>query len=322
MTRYLARRLLQLIPVVWLITIITFVLLSSIPSDPLDMLVMGNPDIRPEDVERMKELYGLNDPLPVRYLKWMKQLIQGDFGYSRTYMIPVTELVLPRLKNTLLLTSIATLLALVVSLPLGTLSAIRQYSIGDYVGTFFTFFGFAVPSFWLGLVLIIIFSIHFRWLPPGGMITVELTTGLAGKAVDRLKYLIMPVFVLSLTYMAMWARYMRSSMLEVIGQDYVQTARAKGLTERVILYRHALKNALLPIITIVGNMLPSLFGGSVVIEQVFYYPGIGKLLYDSILNKDYSVAMGVLLFLAVMVVVFNLLADISYAVVDPRVRYD
>jgi peptide/nickel transport system permease protein len=286
------------------------------------MLVMGNPHIKPEDVERMKELYGLNDPLPVRYLKWMGQIVQGNLGYSRTYMIPVTELALPRVKNTLLLTSLATFLALAISLPLGIFSAVRQYSLGDYFATFFTFFGFAVPSFWLGLVLIIVFSIHLKWLPPGGMSSIELTTSLAGEAVDRLKYLIMPVFVLSLTYMAMWTRYMRSSMLEAIGEDYVQTARSKGLTEHVVLYRHALKNALLPIITIVGNMLPSLFGGSVVIEQVFSYPGIGKLLYDSILNKDYSVSMAVLLFLAVMVVAFNLLADLSYAVVDPRVRYD
>jgi peptide/nickel transport system permease protein len=283
---------------------------------------MGNPNIKAEDIERMKELYGLNDPIPIRYLKWMRQVVRGDLGYSRTYTIPVTELVAPRLKNTLLLTTLATALALAISLPLGVFSAINQYSPGDYFATIFTFLGFALPDFWLGLVLIIIFSIRLQWLPPGGMATIGLTGGPAESIIDRAKYLVMPVFVLSLTYMAMWARYMRSSMLDVIGEDYIRTARSKGLAERAVVYKHALKNALLPIITVVGNMLPALIGGSVVIEQVFNYPGIGKLLYDSILNKDYSVSMAVLLFLAVMVVLFNLLADICYAVVDPRVQYD
>jgi peptide/nickel transport system permease protein len=322
MSRYLVRRLLQLIPVVLLITVLTFALQASMPSDPLDMLIMGNPEIREEDIERLKEFYGLNDPIPVRYLKWMRQVMRADFGYSRNYGIPVIELVIPRLKNTMILTSLALLLALGVSMPWGIFSSTHQYSLADYVGTFLAFFGFAVPNFWLGLVLIIVFSIRLRWLPPGGIYTVMMTGNSLARLIDRIKYLIMPVFVASLVYMAVWTRYMRSSMVEVIRQEYIQTAHAKGLSERAVLYKHALKNALLPIITAVGNMLPALFGGSVVIEQVFSYPGMGKLLYDSILENDYSVTMCIILLFGLMVVLFNLLADACYAVIDPRVRYD
>lgn len=322
MIRYTIRRLLLLIPVIVAVSIITFALLVAQPGDPLDALLLGDPDLTREEVEQLKDLYGVNDPLPVQYVRWAGRMLQGDFGFSRAYKMPVTALVLPRMQNTFVLATFSLLVGLGVAMPLGIYSAVRQYSIGDYLVTLFAFFGFAIPNFWLGLVMIIVFSVQLGWLPPGGVASVDVGPSPLEQTLDRASYLVMPVFVLSMASMANWTRYMRSSMLETIRQDYVLTARAKGLWERQIVFGHVLKNALIPVVTLIANTIPTVLGGSIIIETVFSYPGMGKLLYDSILGNDHSVAMAILLFLSLMVIAFNLFADISYAYLDPRIRYE
>jgi peptide/nickel transport system permease protein len=321
-TRFLLRRLLFLVPVLLLISVLSFALLISLPGDPLDMLALGDPSITQADIQRLKELYGLNDPFPVRYAKWMGQISQGNFGYSRTYKIPVTELVVPRIQNTLVMAALALGLSLVISIPLGVYSAVRPYSPGDYLATFFAFVGYAVPQFWLGLLMIIIFAVYLSWFPPGGMMSSDPPRDLGGLLFDRAHHLVMPVFVLGLGMMASWTRYMRSSVLEVIRLDYIQTARAKGLAEGAVISRHAFRNALIPMVTLFANQVPVLLGGSIIVETVFSYPGMGKLLYDSVLGNDFAVAMAVLMALAAVVVLFNLLADMTYGVLDPRIRYE
>ncbi len=322
MSRYILRRLAFLVPVLGLLSILGFALLIALPGDPLDMLALGDPSITKADLDRLKQLYGLNDPLPVRYAKWMGQVLQGNLGYSRHYRVPVTELLAPRLQNTLILAGLAVLVSLSVSIPIGVYSAVRPYSLSDYAATVLAFVGYAVPAFWLGLVLIILFAVHLGWFPAGGIMSADPPRGLIGVLADRAIHLVMPVVVLSLHSMATWTRYMRSSLLEVVRQDFIQTARAKGLAERTVIYRHALKNALIPMVTLFANTVPVLVGGSVIVETVFSYPGIGKMHYDSVLGNDYSVSMAILMFLAALVVAFNLLADITYGLLDPRFRYE
>lgn len=322
MLRFLVRRLVFLIPVLFIISVLSFGLLVSMPGDPLDMVALGDPNITQADIQRLKRLYGVDEPFPVRYVKWMAQLAQGNLGYSRTYKIPVVELVTPRIQNTLILAGLSLVLSLVIAIPLGIFSAVRPYSLGDYAATSFAFFGYAVPAFWLGLMLMILFAVNLNWLPAGGIVGTDVAPGFVNALLDRLKHLILPVVVLSLGSLATWARYMRSSLLEVIHMEYIQTARAKGLRERAILYRHALRNALIPMATLFANTIPILLGGSVIVETVFSYPGMGKLLYDSVLENDFSVSMAILMFLAILVVLFNLFADLSYGVLDPRIRYE
>jgi peptide/nickel transport system permease protein len=322
MSRFLIRRILFLVPVLVLISVLSFALLISMPGDPLDMLALGDPTVTQADIQRLKELYGLNDPFPVRYAKWMGQVFQGNLGYSRAYKVPVTELVAPRIQNTVVLASLALVLSLVVSIPLGVYSAVRPYSAGDYVATLFAFIGYALPAFWLGLLMIIVFGVFLGWLPPGGLTDSDVPADLASQVLDRLKHLVMPVIVLGLGSMATWTRYMRSSLLEVIRLEYIQTARAKGLGEMRVIGGHALRNALIPMVTLLANTLPVLLGGSVIVETVFTYPGMGKLLYDSVLGNDFSVSMAILMVLAISVVLLNLLADVTYGVLDPRIRYE
>lgn len=321
MLRYALRRVLLLIPVMALISILSFALLVSLPGDPLDMLVLGDPGVTQADIAHLKDLYGLNDPFPVRYAKWIAQVAQGNLGYSRTYHIPTVELLEPRIENTLLLTGLALALSLLVSLPVGVLSAVRPYSIADYAGTLMAFIGYALPSFWLGLLLIIVFGVNLGWLPAGGLVSFDAPSDTLAALVDRGRYLILPVIVLALGSMAIWTRYMRSSLLEVIRLDYVQTARSKGLAENSVVYGHALRNALIPLVTLFANTVPALLGGSVVVETVFSYPGMGKLLYDSVLGNDFSVSMAILMMLSVLGVLFNLAADLMYGLLDPRIRY-
>lgn len=322
MARYILRRLLFAVPVLGLLSVLAFALLVALPGDPLDMLVLGDPGITRADIERLKALYGLNDPLPVRYAKWMGQVVRGNLGYSRHYRVPVTDLLGPRLRNTLLLTGLAVVVSLIVSIPIGVYSAVRPYSPADYAATVLAFAGYAVPAFWLGLVMIITFAVNLRWLPAGGIVSADPPAGAVAAAVDRARYLVMPVLVLGLHSMATWTRYMRSSLLEVVRQDFVRTARSKGLAERAVIYRHALRNALIPMVTLFANTAPVLVGGSVIVETVFSYPGIGKMHYDSVLGNDYAVSMAILMFLALLVVGFNLLADITYGWLDPRIRYE
>ncbi len=331
MSRYLVRRLFQMIPLIVGLSIIIFMLLALAPGDPVDLLIFGNPQIRPEDVARLKHLYGLDQPLYVRYFKWGWAALHGDLGYSRTYKQPVFSLVGTRISNSLWLTIPAFFLALLVAVPVGIHSALHQYSARDYLATFLTFFGVSIPVFWFGIMMIYLFAVWHPWtafqglqwlqLPAGGFSSTGVAQGVA-VYVDRLRYMLLPVVVLSLLFMASWTRYTRSSMLEVVRQDYVRTARAKGLPSPVVINKHALRNAMIPLVTVIALSIPGLFAGAPLTETVFGWPGVGQLFVVSVLAADFAVAQGVIMLLASMVIVFNLLADVAYALLDPRIRYD
>ncbi len=346
MLNYLVRRLLQTIPTVFVISVIVYALLALKPGDPIDELRFGNPGFTSEDHARLIKLYGLDKPWYVRYWYWLSRAAQGDFGPSRRYGMPAAEYVFRyRLPNTLLLSGVALLIALMVAIPTGVFSALRQHTPIDYTVTFFNFIGISIPIFWLGLILIYVFAVYFRqFLPAGGLSTPGISSpdwaaivtqtggglsavweylkGLWPVIVDRARHLILPVAALSALQMAAWTRFMRSSMLEVIHLEYIRTARAKGLHERLIIFHHALRNAILPIITLVALSIPAAMSGAVLTETVFNWPGMGRAIFDAILVNDYNVAMVSLIFISLLIVIFNLLADIAYALIDPRIRYE
>ncbi len=304
------------IPILFGITILSFAIMKAAPGDP--MALMMDPTISAGDREKFIEKYGLDEPEHVQYLKWLGNMIQGDFGTSIVRKgTPVTDLIMARLPNTLLLMLVSTILALLISIPLGVLSARRPYSKLDYGITFTSFIGLAVPNFWLGLILIMFLAVNLGWFPTGGVMTLNADFSLW----DRIHHLILPAFVLATADMAGLTRYTRSSMLDVLRQDYMRTARAKGFKENRVVYKHGLRNGLLPVITIFGLMIPSFIGGAVVTEQIFSWPGLGKLFVDSAFQRDYPVIMAMTVISATLVVIGNLVADILYAMVDPRIEY-
>ncbi|MBG9884710.1 Glutathione transport system permease protein GsiC [Bacillus paralicheniformis] len=316
MITYIIRRTLMSIPILFGITILSFAIMKAAPGDP--MALMMDPTISAGDREKFIEKYGLDEPEHVQYLKWLGNMVQGDFGTSIVRKgTPVTDLIMARLPNTLLLMLVSTILALLISIPLGVLSARRPYSKLDYGITFTSFIGLAVPNFWLGLILIMFLSVNLGWFPTGGVMTLNADFSLW----DRIHHLILPAFVLATADMAGLTRYTRSSMLDVLRQDYMRTARAKGFKENRVVYKHGLRNGLLPVITIFGLMIPSFIGGAVVTEQIFSWPGLGKLFVDSAFQRDYPVIMAMTVISATLVVIGNLVADILYAMVDPRIEY-
>ncbi len=298
-----------------------FSLIALAPGDPLLTMRMENPRaVSPEAIARLRAYYHLDDPLPVRYLYWLKSVLQGDWGYSSTYKVPVKDLVVSRMPNTLLLTVSAWLLGLLVALPIGIISAARKYSIFDYAVTFAAFLALSMPPVWFGFLTIMLFAVQLKWLPIGGV--AELTHGTAGALlVDRIRHLILPMTVLGLVQVAYWVRYVRTSLLEVLGMDYIRTAKAKGLGERGVLLKHAMRNALIPVLTIAALDIPYFFGGAVVVETIFSWPGMGRLMYQAVIGSDYNLALCCLMLLAVLTIASNLVADVLYAVVDPRVSY-
>ncbi|MDX2005710.1 MAG: ABC transporter permease [Meiothermus sp.] len=335
MFAYTVRRLAQMVPLLFAASIVIFTLLALQPGDPLDELRQNNPRITEEQLNELRSAYGLDQPIYVRYFKWLGRAIQGDFGQSRQYGNPAAQFVFgERLPRTLMLSGSALILALLVAIPVGIFSAVRQYSRADYTITFLSFVGFSIPIFFLGNLMLYVFAFWlnsvFPWFPQfptqsvpsylwqdvtGGMVSFGTYLG------DLIFKLILPVTALSLILMASWTRFMRASLLEVLNQDYVRTARAKGLGERIVIYKHALRNALIPIITLVGLAIPGVFGGATITEFIFSYPGMGNAILESLIQKDYNVAMAALAFLAMLTAVFNLIADLMYAVVDPRIRY-
>ncbi len=321
MQRFLARRLFHGVIILIGLSILMFTLLVFTPGDPVELMAVSNPEIKPEDVAMLRAYYGLDDPVYVRYFKWLRSVLKGDLGYSRTYGTPVAKLIVQRLRNTLTLLASAVAVAFTVGITVGIYSALHQYSPADYAVTVFAFAGLAMPVFWQGIVFILIFAVWLPWFPAGGMMTPGVAPGWPA-FLDRLWHLVLPVSVLATSGMASWTRYMRSSMLEVVRQDYVRTARAKGNPEQAVIKRHALRNALIPIITLVALSIPGILNGAVLTETVFSWPGMGLLLFQAVLGHDHNVAMSVLLFLALMTVIFNLLADIAYGFADPRIRYD
>ncbi|OIJ16246.1 diguanylate cyclase [Anaerobacillus arseniciselenatis] len=315
MTTYIIRRLIMMIPILFGISVISFAIMYAAPGKPTVMDL--DPDISVEAREAQMERLGLNDPPHIQYINWMSNVVKGDFGTSFTKKQPVRDMIADRLPNTLILMIFSTILAIIVAIPFGVLSATKQYSKLDYGVTMTSFLGLATPNFWLGLMLIMLFSVQLGWTPVGGVSTL----GADFSLLDRLHHLILPAIVLATADMAGLTRYTRSSMLEVVKQDYIRTARAKGFRESTVIYKHGLRNGLIPIITIFGLMLPTFIGGSVIVEQLFSWPGIGKLFIDATFERDYPVIMAITMFGAVLTVIGNLIADILYAVLDPRIEY-
>lgn len=320
MQQYLIRRLLQSALLLLLISAIVFAILNFAPGGPLSGLrfELSSEEYDEAAIQRYKELLGLDKPVYMRYFLWLGNIFQGDWGTSWSVASgqPVIELIWRRLGATLLLTGTAALLSLTLGMIIGIVSAIKQYSFVDTVSTIFSFIGISIPTFWFGLMMIVVFAVQLDWLPAGGMSEY----GREGDVGDRLKHLIMPVAVLSLINVAGWSRYIRASMLNVLQEDYLRTARAKGLSSWTVINRHALRNALIPLVTLLGLEIPTLFGGAIVTETIFAWPGMGRLYLDALSSKDYPLAQGLLLVTAILVVLSNLLADIGYVVVDPRVR--
>jgi peptide/nickel transport system permease protein len=314
--RYLLSRLIQSLILLWLVSLIGFLVLYLAPGGPLAMFALV-PGMSQADLARIAHQMGLDRPLPIQYLEWLGRLLVADWGHSYRDSQPVLSIIGSHLVATLELMVSSTLLAILLGTWVGVLGAIRRYSLFDYLATVGAMIGLSIPTFWFGLVMIYIFSVKLAWLPGGNMYTVG-----DGSFLDYLHHLIAPCLVLTLVTVAIWSRYMRSAMLDVQGQDFIRTARAKGLPERVVLVRHALRNALLPMITIAGLQIPMILSGALVTETVFTWPGMGRLFLDSLNYRDYPVVMGVLMFSAIFVLVGNLLADIAYAVADPRIRLD
>lgn len=286
------------------------------PGNPVDMLI--NPNIPKEMLELRKERLGLNDPLLVQYVKWLGGFLKGELGYSFSSFAPVSQLIGERIGPTLLLASASLLVGILIAVPVGVISAVHQNSKLDYIMTGLSFLGTSIPPFFLGLGLIYMMGIELKWLPTGGMTTLGGTGGIS----DIILHMILPVTVLGVTIAGKKVRYVRASMLDVLQQEYLRTARAKGLSEFIVTNKHAFRNALIPIITVVGAEIPLLLGGSIIIEQVFQWPGIGQLTMEAILSRDYPTLMGLNLVAACIVLSINLITDILYAVVDPRISYN
>lgn len=311
-----------MIPLFIGITIISFAVIHLVPGEPTDLVTDLKPQISAQAIERLRHLYGLDRPLPIQYLDWLRRLVRFDMGRSFLDNRLVSLKILERLPITITINVLSLLFIIIVALPIGIVSAVRQYSLFDKATTVFVFIGFAMPTFWLALLLMILFGIKLGWLPISGLRSLAFAhLPFWGRLVDMARHLILPVFVSAFGGLAGLSRYMRSSMLEVIHQDYIRTARAKGLSEKKVIYRHALRNALLPIVTILGLSIPGLIGGSVIFESIFAIPGMGRLFYESVMARDYPVIMGGLVIGAILTLLGNLMADITYAYVDPRIRY-
>lgn len=316
MGQYVIRRLLQALPLLLAISAVSFAILKVTPGGPM-AAYEGNPNFTDADRERLEKAFGLDQPLPVQYIGWLGQFLTGDWGYSFSSHQPVLALIGERLPNTIYLMGTVFLTVLLLAIPIGVIAAVKQYSWFDHVITGTTFAFLSTPTFWLGLLLIIVFGLQLRWFPLGGIDT----PGRPFDVIDRLRHLVLPVATIALVQLGSHVRYLRASMLETIGQDYMRTARAKGLRERVVVMRHALKNAAIPFVTVVALDVPELFVGALVTEQIFGWPGMGRLFWDAATRSDYPVLMGILTVSSALIIVANLLADVVYGYLDPRIRF-
>ena len=318
MGRYLVRRLIQAIPTLLMVSVVIFMIIHLAPGGPLAMYA-ASPNVDQAELDRIEERLGLNDPVPIQYVKWLSSYLTGDWGLSYKFSRKVIDILSDRLWPSLLLVGSSLCISLLIAVPFGVFSALFRNRAVQYLANTIAMLGVSVPTFWLGMVILLFFSVRMRIIPTGGMTTI----GLQGFNPGDLAYhLIAPALVLSTLQIAGWSRYMRSSMLEVMNQDYVRTARAKGLRERVVIFGHALKNALLPLVTLVGLQGGRLIGGAMITEVVFAWPGMGRLLAESLAGRDYPVLMGAFMLMSVMVVFGNLAADLCYGLVDPRIRLE
>jgi peptide/nickel transport system permease protein len=322
MISYIAKRLVLMIPVLLGITIISFGVMKMAPGDPTSLVTDLNPNMNEEAIKRIRAHYGLDQPWYVQYGKWLKNIVVLDFGRSfAPDGRPVIDKIAERIPITILINILSLSIILIVAVPIGVMSAVRRNSLFDRFTTLFVFLGFATPSFWLALLLMILFGVQLNILPISGLRSLNYTElSPVGRVLDFSTHLILPVFISAFGGLAGMSRYMRSNMLEVIRQDYITTARAKGLDERTVIFKHALRNALLPVITILGLSIPGLIGGSVIVETIFAIPGMGQLFYQSVMMRDYPSVMGVLVIGAVLTLLGNLIADLMYSMADPRIR--
>ena len=324
MATYALRRVLQTIPILFVISVLLFLMVRAAPGGPLTA-ARRNPNISKEQIEAIEEKLGLNDPLPVQYGRWLGSMLRGDMGDSIKFRRPVSEMIGERIPNTLTLVGAAFFVTLLLAIPIGILSARKPYSPFDYTMTTITFIGQAIPVYWLGLGLIVVFYVALKnpftgdpLFPVGGMNS----RGQEGNPFDTLWHLVLPVTALSLGWIAWYSRFLRSSMLDVLHEDYIRTAKAKGLAERWVHYKHALQNAILPLVTLIALDLPSLFAGALFVETIFSWPGMGRLFWDAAKGRDYPVLLGVVMITAVLIIFCNILADLVYGWLDPRVKYD
>ncbi|MDH5477698.1 MAG: ABC transporter permease [Nitrospinota bacterium] len=324
MRAYILRRLIMVIPMMFGITIISFAIIHLAPGSPTQAMTDLNPNVSPESIVKLRQLYNLDDPLHVQYWLWLKKVLVLDFGDSFSQDArPVLDKILERLPITLLISVLSLIIVFTLSIPIGVLSATHQYSFFDRVASLFVFFGFSMPTFWFALLLMILFGVWLDWLPISGVVSMNhAQLSEFGKIKDYAMHLFLPVTMSGLTSLAGMSRFTRQSMLEVIRQDYVICARAKGLPERKVIYKHAMKNATLPIITLTALSIPGLIGGSVIFETIYSIPGTGQLFYQAVMGRDYPLVMGELVLMAFLTLIANLLADVSYAMVDPRIHYD
>ena len=325
MTTYILRRILQAIPIMFLLSVFLFGVVRLMPGGPLAQ-AERNPNVSPEQLAALRVRLGLDQPLPVQYVKWVNAfMLEGDWGYSIKFRRPVADMIWERIPATLILFGVGFVVMLLIAIPIGVYSAIKPYSIFDNIITTFSFAGQSVPVYWLGLVLIVIFYLNVQspfgtgpLLPAGGMYTV----GREGDLLDLLWHLVLPITAMSFSWIAWYSRFLRSSMRDTLNEDYVRTARAKGLSLRTVHFRHALRNALLPLVTLIALDLPTVFGGAVFIETIFAWPGMGRLFWDAAKGRDYPILLAVMMIYAALTLLFNLIADIVYGFLDPRIRYD
>ena len=316
MVRFLISRIGQSAVVLLVMSLVTYLLLGLMPGDPIDLMFAADPDITPEDVARLKALHGLDQPLLERYFAWLSGAVAGEFGYSRLLNQPVLEVLGPRLANSLLLMSVSLAIALAIALPAGLHAALRPGSWSDQAINFCCFAGVSIPPFWLALLLILLFAVVLGILPAGGM-----WQGGDDSLAERVRHMILPVLTLSAASVAGYTRHVRAAMIEVLREDYIRTARAKGVSERVIVRRHALRNALIPVVTIAALDFGSLFSGALITETMFGWLGMGKTIYDAVMGNDYNLALVGLLLATSVTLAANILADIAYAWLDPRITY-
>lgn len=324
MGNYLIKRLLIMIPMLIGITLVSFTIMNMAPGDPVLMYInLEKTSPTPELIEEIRVNMGLDKPMPVRYLIWLKDVMQGNLGYSLQSRQPVLDEIMSRIGTTVMLSSLSLVVSFIFGMLIGTYCALKQYKLSDYILSILAFIGLSAPSFWIAMVMILFFTNTLGWLPSVGLSDLNLsaTAGFFTVLIDKAKHLIMPVIALSLGSIGSWTRYQRSSFLEVVNQDYIRTARSKGLSENVITIRHAIRNAALPIITILGMSLPQLIGGAFIIESIFGLPGMGRYGINAIQFRDYPVVMGVTLLSSILVLIGSFISDVLYAVVDPRIRY-
>ncbi|HLT01176.1 MAG TPA: ABC transporter permease [Geminicoccaceae bacterium] len=317
MLRYFGHRVLEAAVVLLLMSFCIYGLIGLMPGDPLDLMLSGDPDITSEDIARLRALYGLDRPLHERYWEWLQEAVRGNFGYSRVHARPTLEVLLPRLGNTALLMGASLLLAFAFALPAGIVAALRPRSWYDYTLNLFAFAGISVPSFWLALLLILLFAVQLGWLPAGGVQTVGVD-----RLGDRILHLVLPVLTLTVLTAGGLLRFTRAAMIEALRQDYIRTARAKGLGPYGVVIGHALRNAMIPVVTVLALNFGALFSGALIVETMFAYQGMGKLIYDAIMANDFNVALVGLLFATLLTLASNLGADLVYAWLDPRISYE